>query len=105
VKCNTHCRFDIGVVDQDHRECCHAIVLASVGCRERPDRGFVRFWAVNRSRRHCAWPGDIDIDGVSDQEIKDILLTANLTLRKCLGFKTPFQAILAELGKDAQIPF
>jgi hypothetical protein len=25
--------------------------------------------------------------------------------RKCLGFKTPFQALLAELGKDVQIRF
>ena len=35
--------------------------------------------------------------------IQDIILTANLTPRKCLGFKTPFQAILKELGKDVQI--
>jgi transposase, IS30 family len=28
-----------------------------------------------------------------------------LTPRKCLGLKTPFQAILKELGKDAQIRF
>ncbi len=32
-------------------------------------------------------------------------LTADLTPRKCLGFKTPFQAILKELGKDVQIQF
>jgi hypothetical protein len=25
--------------------------------------------------------------------------------RKCLGFKTPFQALIAELGKDVQIRF
>ena len=37
--------------------------------------------------------------------IQDIILTANLTPRKCLGFKTPFQAILKELGKDVQIQF
>ena len=24
-------------------------------------------------------------------------------MRKCLGFKTPFQALIAELGKDVQI--
>jgi hypothetical protein len=29
-------------------------------------------------------------------EIQDIVLSANLTPRKCLGFKTPFQAILKE---------
>jgi hypothetical protein len=32
-------------------------------------------------------------------------VTTNLTPRKCLGFKTPFQALLAELGKDVQIRF
>ena len=41
----------------------------------------------------------------SDEEIQDIVITANLTPRKCLGFKTPFQAILKELGKDVQIRF
>ena len=40
-----------------------------------------------------------------NQEIQDIVITANLTPRKCLGFKTPFQAILKELGKDVQIRF
>jgi IS30 family transposase len=50
-------------------------------------------------------PRHIDIDKVSDEEIQDIVLTANLTPRKCLGFKTPFQAILKELGKDVQIRF
>ena len=31
-------------------------------------------------------------------------MTANLTPRKCLGFLTPFQAILKELGKDGANP-
>jgi hypothetical protein len=35
------------------------------------------------------------IDQVSDEEIQDIVITANLTPRKCLGFKTP-------LGKDCK---
>ena len=42
---------------------------------------------------------------LSDEDIQEIVLTANLTPRKCLGFKTPFQAILAELGKDVKIRF
>jgi transposase, IS30 family len=50
-------------------------------------------------------PRQIDIDKVSDEEIQDVVITANLTPRKCLGFKTPFQAILKELGKDVQIRF
>ena len=60
----------------------------------------------NANGRLRRWlPRHIDIDKVSDEEIQDIVLTANLTPRKCLGFKTPFQAILKELGKDIQIQF
>ena len=54
----------------------------------------------NANGRLGRWlPRQIDVDKVSDQEIQDIVITANLTPRKCLGFKTPFQAILKELGK------
>ena len=42
---------------------------------------------------------------MSDADIQAIVLTANLTARKCLGFETPVQAILKELGKDLQIRF
>jgi len=60
----------------------------------------------NANGRLRRWlPRHIDIDRLSDAEIQDIVITANLTPRKCLGFKTPFQAILKELGKDAQIRF
>jgi IS30 family transposase len=60
----------------------------------------------NANGRLRRWlPRHIDIDKVSDEEIQDVLLTANLTPRKCLGFKTPFQGILKELGKDVQIRF
>jgi transposase, IS30 family len=50
-------------------------------------------------------PRQTDIDKVSDEEIQDIVITGNLTPRKYLGFKTPFQGILKELGKDVQIRF
>jgi IS30 family transposase len=60
----------------------------------------------NANGRLRRWlPRQIDIDKVCDEEIQDIVITANLTPRKCLGFKTPFQAILKELGKDVQIRF
>ena len=60
----------------------------------------------NANGRLRRWlPRQIDIDQVSDEQIQDIVITANLTPRKCLGFKTPFQAILKELGKDVQIRF
>ena len=40
-----------------------------------------------------------------DAELQEIVLTHNLTPRKCLGFLTPLQALLGELGKDVQIRF
>jgi hypothetical protein len=57
-----------------------------------------------QTRKAGSFPSS-DIDKLSDEEIQDIVITANLTPRKCLGFKTPFQAILKELGKDVQIRF
>src|ERR1700722_3283635 len=47
AKCNTRGRFDIGKVVQDLKECCHAILFASVGGRKRPDRRFAGRGAVD----------------------------------------------------------
>ena len=44
-------RFDIGKVGQDLKECCHAILFASLGRRKRPNRHFAGRWAVDGS--HC----------------------------------------------------
>jgi IS30 family transposase len=60
----------------------------------------------NANGRLRRWlPRHLDIDRTSDQDIQEIVLTTNLTPRKCLGFKTPFQALIAELEKDVQIRF
>ena len=60
----------------------------------------------NANGRLRRWlPRHLDIDRMSEEEIQEIVLSANLTPRKCLGFKTPFQALLAELCKDVQIRF
>jgi IS30 family transposase len=56
--------------------------------------------ANGRLRRYL--PRHTDIDKVSDEEIPDIVLTTNLTPRKCLGFKTPFQAIVKEPAKTCK---
>ena len=59
----------------------------------------------NANGRLRRWlPRHLDIDRTSDQDIQEIVLTTNLTPRKCLGFKTPFQALLAELGKERPNP-
>jgi len=50
-------------------------------------------------------PRKIDIDKISGQELQDILLMHNLTPRKCLGFKTPAQALLQQLAIEIKISF
>jgi IS30 family transposase len=59
--------------------------------------------ANGRLRRDL--PRDLDLDALGDAELQEIILGHNLTPRKCLGFLTPLQALLAELGKDVQIRF
>jgi IS30 family transposase len=59
--------------------------------------------ANGRLRRHL--PRSLDIDKVSHQELQDIIMTHNLTPRKCLGYLTPVQAFLKGLGKDVRIRF
>ena len=59
--------------------------------------------ANGRLRRDL--PRDLDLDALGDAELQEIVLSHNLTPRKCLGFLTPLQALLAELGKDVRIRF
>jgi IS30 family transposase len=54
----------------------------------------------NANGRLRRWlPRHIDIDRLSDAEIQDIVITANLTPRKCLGFKTPSRRSSKSLAK------
>jgi hypothetical protein len=65
---------------------------ARLGACFKKARSFVRDLLTKRPEACRRWlPRQIDIDKVSDEEIQDIVLTANLTPRKCLGFKTPFR--------------
>jgi IS30 family transposase len=60
----------------------------------------------NANGRLRRWlPRQLDIDNLGDDELQEIVMTYNLTPRKCLGYRTPFQAILKDLGKDVQIRF
>jgi IS30 family transposase len=59
--------------------------------------------ANGRLRRDL--PRDLDLDALGDAELQEIVLGHNLTPRKCLGFLTPLQALLGELGRDVQIRF
>lgn len=60
----------------------------------------------NTNGRIRRWlPRDIDLDALTDADIEDIAMTINLTPRKCLGFRSPIEAFLAELGRDVDISF
>jgi transposase, IS30 family len=50
-------------------------------------------------------PRDLDLDALGDAELQEIVPSHNLTPQKCLGFLTPLQALLAELGEDVQLRF
>ena len=55
--------------------------------------------ANGRLRRDLPW--DLDLDALGDAGLQGIVLTP----RKCLGFLTPVQALLGELGRDVRIRF
>ena len=50
-------------------------------------------------------PRKRNIDKMSEEELQDIILSHNLTPRKCLGFITQAQALLKELGVEVKIAF
>ena len=50
-------------------------------------------------------PRQLDLDTVSQADLQEIVLSLNLTPRKCLGYLTPIQAFFKGLGKDIQIRF
>jgi transposase, IS30 family len=50
-------------------------------------------------------PRHLDLDTLSQADLQEIILSLNLTPRKCLGYLTPIQAFFKGLGKDIQIRF
>ncbi len=69
----------------------------------RPGKRAASRTPTGRLRRWL--PRNLDIDALYEQELQDVIFTANLTPRKCLHYKTPLQAMLADLGKDVKIRF
>ena len=60
----------------------------------------------NANGRIRRWlPRTADLDAMTEVDIQEIAMTLNLTPRKCLGFRSPVEAFLAELGKDVEISF
>jgi IS30 family transposase len=60
----------------------------------------------NANGRIRRWlPITADLDAMTETDIQEIAMTLNLTPRKCLGFRSPVEAFLTELGKDVDISF
>lgn len=50
-------------------------------------------------------PRKTDLGEMEESEIQEIVMTMNLTPRKCLGFLTPVEVFLQEIGKPTKISF
>ena len=51
------------------------------------------------------FPRKLNLDAVSEEEIEQINIMHNLTPREILGYKTPFEAILQNLGENLMVIF
>jgi len=45
-------------------------------------------------------PRGTEPDAITEQNIQEIVMTIDLTLRKCLGYKSTVETFLSELGRD-----
>ena len=59
--------------------------------------------ATGRLRRWL--PRQTNLDDLSDEDLQEIVMTYNLTPRKCLGYITPIQALFKDLGRDVRLRF
>jgi IS30 family transposase len=60
----------------------------------------------NANGRLRRWlPRQTNLDDISDEDMQEIVMTYNLTPRKCLGYRTPLQALFSELGRDVRLRF
>jgi IS30 family transposase len=59
--------------------------------------------ANGRLRRSL--PRQTNLDNLSDEDMQEIVMTYNLTPRKCLGYITPIQALFKDLGRDVKLRF
>ncbi len=60
----------------------------------------------NANGRLRRWlPRQTNLDELSDEDLQEIVMTYNLTPRKCLGYITPIQALFKDLGRDVKLRF
>ena len=51
------------------------------------------------------FPGKLNLNAVSQEEIEQINIMHNLTPREKLGYKTPLESLLENLGKNIMLTF
>ena len=96
--------FDNGTAFAKHALLKEALGLATFFCDAYAS--WQKGGVENANGRIRRWlPRKTDLDEMTDEEIQDIAMSINLTPRKCLGFKSPVEAFLNELGKDMIIRF
>jgi transposase, IS30 family len=60
----------------------------------------------NANGRIRRWlPRKTDLDALTEDDIQEVAMTLNLTPRKCLGYRSPVETFLGELGRDIEIRF
>jgi len=60
----------------------------------------------NANGRIRRWlPRGMDLEDFSEDNIQEISMTINLTPRKCLGYRSPVEPFLSELGREVEIRF
>lgn len=60
----------------------------------------------NANGRLRRWlPRQTNLDDLPDEDLQEIVMTYNLTPRKCLGYITPIQALFKDLGRDVRLRF
>jgi IS30 family transposase len=60
----------------------------------------------NANGRLRRWlPRQSNIDDLADEDLQEIVMTYNLTPRKCLGYLTPIQVLFKNLGCDVRLRF
>ena len=60
----------------------------------------------NANGRLRRWlPRQTNLDNISDEDMQEIVMTYNLTPRKCLGYITPIQALFKDRGRHVTLRF
>ena len=55
--------------------------------------------------RTAVLTSDTDLDVMEEEDLQEIAMTINLTPRKCLGYLSPIEAFMQEIGVPCEISF